>query len=149
VIVRKYPLSFPIFPPLPQFSQSHLSKKVPLLYLQILHLRNQIRLAKQLNERQELTWGEYIRVKRPNYLAGSAFSAGDLTSTLQKFPKTDMGEPVGRASGRTFRARSTYVPDPCWSSPLVRSSVSLKMSIRPPYEALKSGLPMAGSATVR
>jgi acetylornithine deacetylase len=30
-------------------------------------------------------------------------------------------------SGRTFSARSTYVPDPCWSSLWVMSSHSLKM----------------------
>ena len=59
----------------------------------------------------------------------------------------DMGEPFGKASGRTFIARSTYVPDPCWNSLWVISSNSLKMSIRPPSEALKGGLPMAISAT--
>ena len=58
-----------------------------------------------------------------------------------------MGEPVGKASGRTFRARSTYVLDPCWSSLSVMSSHSLKMSIRPPSEALKSGLLMSVFAT--
>jgi hypothetical protein len=58
-----------------------------------------------------------------------------------------MGEPVGKGSGRTFSARSTYVPAPCWSSLWVMSSPSPKMSIRPPSEALKSGLPMAVFAT--
>jgi hypothetical protein len=45
-----------------------------------------------------------------------------------------MREPVRKASGRTFGARSIYVPDPCWSSLSVMSSHSLKMSIRPPSE---------------
>jgi hypothetical protein len=57
----------------------------------------------------------------------------------------DMGEPFGKASGRIFGARSTYVPDPCWNSLWVISSNSLKISIRPPSEALKGGLPMAAS----
>jgi len=60
-----------------------------------------------------------------------------------------MGEPVVKASGRTFNAISTYVPNPHWSSLLVKSTHSLKMSIQPPSEALKSGLPMPVYATVR
>jgi hypothetical protein len=58
-----------------------------------------------------------------------------------------MGELVGKASGRTFSARSTYIPAPCWSSLSVASSDSDKMSTRPPSEALKSGLPMPVFAT--
>ncbi len=58
-----------------------------------------------------------------------------------------MREPVGKDSGRTVSTKSTYVPDPCWSSLWVMSSLSPKMSIRPPSEALKSGLPMAVFAT--
>jgi hypothetical protein len=58
----------------------------------------------------------------------------------------DMGEPFGKASGRTFSARSTYVADPCWNSLWVVSSNPLSLSTRPPSEALKGGLPMAVSA---
>ena len=32
------------------------------------------------------------------------------------FYYTDVGKPFGKASGRTFRERNTYVPDPCRSS---------------------------------
>ena len=55
----------------------------------------------------------------------------------------DMGEPFGKASGRTFSARSTNVPDPCCNSLWVISSNSLNLSMRPPSEALKGGLPMS------
>jgi hypothetical protein len=65
----------------------------------------------------------------------------------RKFCHMGMGEPFGKASGRTFSARSTYVPDPCSNSHEVLSSNSLKMSIRPPSEALKGGLPVPISAT--
>ena len=54
-----------------------------------------------------------------------------------------MGEPVGKASGRTFNQMSTYIPDTCWSSLSVTSSHTLNMSIQSPSEALKSGLPMS------
>ena len=60
-----------------------------------------------------------------------------------------MGEPVVKASGRTFKSTSTYVPDPCWSSPQVKSTHSLNMSTQSPSEALKSGLPVSVYATVR
>ena len=39
-----------------------------------------------------------------------------------------MGEPFGKASGRTFSTRSTDVPDPFWNPLWVISSNSLKMS---------------------
>ena len=57
-----------------------------------------------------------------------------------------MGKPFGKASGRTFNRTNTDLPDPYWSSPSVASSHSSKRSIRTPYEALKSRLPMAVSA---
>jgi hypothetical protein len=60
-----------------------------------------------------------------------------------------MGEPVRKASGRTFHPMSTLVSDTCRSSPQVESSHSLKTSNQPPSEALKSGLPMAVFATVK
>jgi hypothetical protein len=59
----------------------------------------------------------------------------------------EMGELVGKASGRTFSVRSTYISDLRWSSLSVASSNCLKMSTRPPFEALKSGLPMSVFAT--
>ena len=59
-----------------------------------------------------------------------------------------MGEPVGKASGRTFNRMSTHLPDTCWSSLPVTSSHTLNMSIQSPSEALKSGLPMSVFATV-
>jgi len=55
----------------------------------------------------------------------------------------------GGSSGRTFHAIGAYVPDPRWSSPLVKSTHSLNMSTQPPSEALKSGCPMAVYAPVR
>ena len=36
-----------------------------------------------------------------------------------------MGEPVGKASGRTFNQMSTHVSDPCRSALLAKSSHSL------------------------
>ena len=60
-----------------------------------------------------------------------------------------MGEPVRKASGRTFHPMSTLVSDTCRSSPQVESSHSLKTSNQPPSEALKSGLPMSVFATVK
>jgi len=60
-----------------------------------------------------------------------------------------MGGPVGKASGRTFYRMSTHLPDTCRSSLSVTSSHTLNMSIQSPSEALKSGLPMSVSATVR
>ena len=60
-----------------------------------------------------------------------------------------MGEPVGKASGRTFNQMSTHLPDTCWSSLSVTSSHTLNMSIQSPSAALKSGLPMSVFATVR
>ena len=36
-----------------------------------------------------------------------------------------MGEPVGKASGRTFDQMATHVSDPCWSSLFVKSFHSL------------------------
>jgi len=62
------------------------------------------------------------------------------------FYHMDMGEPFGKASGRTLSARSTYIPDPCWNSLWVISSNSLNLSMKPPSEALKGGLPMDVSA---
>jgi hypothetical protein len=56
---------------------------------------------------------------------------------------TDMGEPVGKGSGRTLNRMSTYVPDPSGSSAWMISFHSLKISNQPPSEALKSGLLMA------
>jgi hypothetical protein len=58
-----------------------------------------------------------------------------------------MGELVGKASGRTFKARSTYILAPRWSSLSVASFDCLKMSNRPPSETLKSGLPISVFAT--
>ena len=40
--------------------------------------------------------------------------------------RTDMGKPVGKASGRTFSRITTYVSDPCWNSLYVASSHSPK-----------------------
>jgi hypothetical protein len=67
-------------------------------------------------------------------------------NVAEKFPQlAAIGKPFGKASGRTFRRINAYVPDPSWSLLLVTSPYSLKMSNRPPFEALKSGLPMAVS----
>ena len=60
-----------------------------------------------------------------------------------------MGEPVGKASGRTFNRISTCLPDPCWSSLFVKSSIPLRMSIWPPSEVLESGLPVSVYATMK
>jgi len=60
-----------------------------------------------------------------------------------------MGEPVRKASGRTFQPMSTLVSDTCWSSHQVQSFDSLKTSNQPLSETLKSGLPMAMFATVK
>ena len=68
-------------------------------------------------------------------------------NVVKHFAKRGRGEPFGKASGRTFSAKSTYVPDPCWSSLWVISSNSLKMSMNPPSEALKGGLPLPSSVT--
>jgi hypothetical protein len=57
-----------------------------------------------------------------------------------------MGEPVGKASGRTFNRMNTCIPDTCWNSLSVTSSDTLKMSIPSPSEALQSGLPMPAFA---
>jgi hypothetical protein len=37
-----------------------------------------------------------------------------------------MGEPVGKASGRTFNRMSTNVSDPCWNSLEVSPPIPLK-----------------------
>ncbi|RPJ01907.1 MAG: tetratricopeptide repeat protein, partial [Deltaproteobacteria bacterium] len=58
-----------------------------------------------------------------------------------------MGEPFGKASRRTFRRMGTCIPFPNWNSPKVASFDDPKTSDEPPSEALKGGLPMAGSAT--
>jgi len=55
----------------------------------------------------------------------------------------------GGSSGRTFNAISAYVSDPRCSSPLVKSTHPFNMSTQPPFEALKSGLPMAIYVTVK
>ena len=60
-----------------------------------------------------------------------------------------MGEPVGKASGRTFNWVSTHLPDACWSSLSVTSSHTLNMLVQSPSETLKSGLPMPVFATAR
>jgi hypothetical protein len=60
-----------------------------------------------------------------------------------------MGEPFGKASGRTFRPKGTRVSYPYWNSPLVKSGDSLKTSDEPPFDALESGLPVAVYATAR
>jgi hypothetical protein len=60
-----------------------------------------------------------------------------------------MGEPIVKASGRTFYAIGTYVSDPHWISPWVESTHSLNLSTQSPSEALKSGLPMAVYSTAR
>jgi len=70
-----------------------------------------------------------------------------------------MGKAVGEASdwlrvvplsqGRTFKQISTCIPDTCWTSLLVKSSLTHKISQSPPSEALESGLPMAVFATTR
>ena len=57
-----------------------------------------------------------------------------------------MGEPVGKGSRRTSHRMSTHIPGTWWISLRVKSSRSLKMSAKPPFEALESGLPMAVNA---
>ena len=59
-----------------------------------------------------------------------------------------MGELVGKVSGGTFKARSTYISAHRWSSLSLAFFDCLKMSTRPPSEALKSGLPMSVFATI-
>jgi hypothetical protein len=68
---------------------------------------------------------------------------------LQKFDQTDMGNPIGKASGRTFNRISTCVPDTCWTSLSVPPSHTLKISNRSPSEGLKIGLPVAVDAMMR
>jgi hypothetical protein len=46
----------------------------------------------------------------------SSIRVKNLPRCCKKPNYTDMGEPVGKTSGRTFSARSTYIPDSCWSS---------------------------------
>jgi hypothetical protein len=60
-----------------------------------------------------------------------------------------MGEPFGKASGRTFNRMGTHIPDTRWTSLWVASCPSLNRSTEPPSEALKGGLPMAVYATMR
>jgi hypothetical protein len=69
-----------------------------------------------------------------------------LTSMLQKSEKMDMGDPLGKPSGRTLYRLSTAVSDPCWTSLSVKSYLTLEMSNQPPSEGLESGLPMADYA---
>ena len=40
-----------------------------------------------------------------------------------------MGDPLGKASGRTFNRTSTSIPDTCWSSLSVTFCHTLKMSL--------------------
>jgi hypothetical protein len=54
-----------------------------------------------------------------------------------------MGEPFGKASGRTFHLVSTHVYDTFHSSPQVQSYFSPKASGQPPSEALENGLSMS------
>jgi len=59
-----------------------------------------------------------------------------------------MGDPLGKASARTFNRTSTSIPDTCWSSPPVTFCHTLKMSNESPSEDLKSGLPMSVYAAI-
>jgi hypothetical protein len=59
-----------------------------------------------------------------------------------------MGDPVGKASGRTFNRMLANVSDPCRRSTLGGYSHSLKISNQSPSEALDSGLPMSVYATM-
>jgi hypothetical protein len=75
---------------------------------------------------------------------------GKASACLREAPPSRAlcgGQALRRRQGRTFSARSTYISDPRWSSLSVASSDCLKMSTRPPSEALKSGLPMSVFAT--
>ena len=54
-----------------------------------------------------------------------------------------MDKPFGKASRRTFIRNGTPLPLTSWISPKVKSSNNIKMSNRPPSEALKGGLPMS------
>jgi hypothetical protein len=62
----------------------------------------------------------------------------------KKPDKADMGKPFGKASGRTFIRNGTPLPLTNWNSPKVKFSDHIKISKRPPFEALKGGLPMSG-----
>jgi hypothetical protein len=55
-----------------------------------------------------------------------------------------MGKPFEKASRRTFIRNGTPLPLTSWISPKVKSSDHIKISKRPPSEALKGGLPMSG-----
>ncbi len=55
-----------------------------------------------------------------------------------------MGKPFGKASRRTFIRNGTPHSLTSWISPKVKTSDHIKISKRPPSEALKGGLPMAG-----
>ena len=54
-----------------------------------------------------------------------------------------MGDPLGKASGRTFNRTSTSIADTCWSSPYVMPFPALKILNQSPSEGLKSGLPVS------
>jgi len=60
-----------------------------------------------------------------------------------------MGKLVEKASERTLRRISTYIPDTDSISLSETSFLTLNMLNRSPSEALKSGLPMAVFATGR
>jgi len=71
-----------------------------------------------------------------------------LSRQSQTTGQTGMGDPLGKASGRTFNRTSTSLPDTCWSSPSVTCYHTLKMSNQSSSEDLKSGLPMSVCATM-
>jgi len=60
-----------------------------------------------------------------------------------------MGELFGNDSRQTFSPMGTHVSNPCWNSPLVKSSDSLKASNEPPIEAVESGLSLSLYVTIR
>ncbi len=61
----------------------------------------------------------------------------------------DMGDPLGKASGRAFNRVSTCVFDTHWTSLSIKSHLTLKMSNHPPSEGLESGSPVAIYTTMR
>jgi hypothetical protein len=60
----------------------------------------------------------------------------------------DMGEPIVKASGRTFNGMSTYVPAPSKVHHEEPFSISLTYH-RSPSEALESGFPMVANVTTK
>ena len=95
--------------------------------------------------RGQIGMGEPRSFRKLNH-TGMGELFGKASACLREAPPPKTlcgGQALRRRQGRTFSTRSTYIPEPRWSSLSVASSDCLNMSTRPPSEALKSGLPMA------